>query len=321
MRVRVLLSAVAAIVLSCATAVAQTFPAGPVKIVVSVGPGSSPDVCGRLLAEYLTRRWGQQVVVFNQPGGAGGVAIRAVGAAPPDGHTLYIALATNFIQLPELTANFPIDTVRDLVPIGFVGGHPMVIAASPDLGVATLPELVALARKRKGELNVAAGNRGSMLHLTGEWLRQATGIDMTLLHYPAASQALTDVMGGRVHVMIDAVAAMRGAIEGGRLKPLAVASKQRLSNFPDLPTFAETIPNFEAVGWLALMAPPGTPEPVARKISEDVHAIVSTQEFAQRYLDHGTYTQPMSPAELSAFIREQKQVWGPVIAQTAKAMR
>ena len=145
---------------------AQSFPSGPVKITVAVGPGSSPDVILRVIADHLARLWGQQVVVINQPGGAGAVAIRAVAATPPDGHSLYMALASNFIALPELQTNFPVDVVRDFVPIGYVGEHPMVIAVSAELGVNTLPELIALAKKRKGELNVAAGNRGSILHLT-----------------------------------------------------------------------------------------------------------------------------------------------------------
>src|SRR6201991_1538088 len=138
---------------------AQGFPSGPVKLTVAVGPGSSPDVLLRIVAEHLSQLWGQQAVVINQPGGAGAVPIRAVAASPPDGHSLYMALASNFIALPELQANFPVDVVRDYVPIGYIGEHPMVIAASSSLGVSTLPEFIALAKRRKGELNIAAGNR------------------------------------------------------------------------------------------------------------------------------------------------------------------
>ena len=316
-------SLLAAAVLAAAggQAAAQSFPSGPVKIVTSVGPGGSPDVLSRILADHLTKLWGQQTIVINQPGGAGAVAIRAVASTPPDGHTLYMSLATNYIGLPELQANFPIDVVRDFVPIGFVGGHPMVVAASPDLGVSTLPELIALAKKRKGELNFAAGNRGSILHLTAEWLRSATGIDVTLLHYASAPTAITDVLGGRVHVMIDAVTSMRGGIDGGRLKPLAVATRQREPKMPNLPTVAETVPGFEAIGWLALMAPPGTPEPIARKISDDLRTVLTRPELQKRFEDLGTTINPTTPAELTAFIREQQRVWRPVIAETAKAMR
>ena len=315
---RTLLAGGAALAFAAGVAQAQGFPSAPVKITVAVGPGSSPDVILRVVGEHLSRLWGEQVVVINQPGGAGSVAIRAVAAQPPDGLSLYMALASNFIALPELQANFPVDVVRDFVPISFVGGHPMVIAASADLGVGTLPELMALAKKRKGELNVAAGNRGSILHLTSEWLRIAGGIDVTLLHYPAASQAITDVLGGRVHIMVDAITSMKGAIDAGRIKPLAVAAKKRLYNFPDLPVVADTFPGFEAMGWFALMAPPGTPAPLARKIGDDLRKVLAGPELQKRFEDLGTYIRPTTPEELTSFIVEQQQIWRPVIAETAK---
>jgi tripartite-type tricarboxylate transporter receptor subunit TctC len=315
---RAFLAGGAAFALTGSGANAQSFPSGPIKIVTSVGAGGSPDVLSRILADSLTRLWGQQVIVINQPGAAGAVAIRAVASTPPDGHTLYMSLATNYIGLPELQANFPIDVVRDFVPIGYVGGHPMVVAASADLGVGTLAELIALAEKRKGELNFAAGNRGSILHLTGEWLRSAAGIDVTLLHYASAPQAITDVLGGRVHVMIDAVTSMRGPLDAGKLKPLAVATAQRQPKTPDLPTVAETIPNFEAVGWLALMAPPGTPALLAVRISDDLRKVLADPALQKRYDELGTHIRPTTPDELTAFIREQQQIWRPVIAETAK---
>src|SRR5215212_6545539 len=158
---RSFLAGSAALAFTANSARAQSFPSGPVKIVTSVGPGSSPDVCARVLADKLTQLWGQQVIVLNQPGGAGAVAIKAVAPAAPDGHTLYMSLATNFIALPQLQENFPVDVLRDL-------------------GVSTLSDLIALAKKRRGELNFAAGNRGSILHLAAEWLRSATGIEVTL---------------------------------------------------------------------------------------------------------------------------------------------
>src|SRR2546430_1364332 len=130
-----------------AQAQAQSYPTGPVKIIIGVGPGASPDVIGRVVADHLARHWGQQVVVLNQPGAGGALAIRAAGSAPPDGATLYLALASNFVALPEMQASLPFDVARDFVPIGYVGEHPMVIAASPALGVSTLPELIALAKK------------------------------------------------------------------------------------------------------------------------------------------------------------------------------
>ena len=300
---------------------AQSFPTGPVQIVTSVGPGAAPDVITRMLAEHLTRLWGQQVIVLNRPGGAGAVAIKAVAPAAPDGHTLYMALASNFIALPELQTNFPVDVVRDFVPIGFVGEHPLVIAAAPSLGVNTLPELIAMLNSKPGELNIAAGNRGSIIHLAAEWLRTATGTKFTIVHYQGGAQAMPDILGGRLQAAFDAIPSMRGPIDSGQVKPLAVTSKKRLVNFPQIPAVDETIPGYEAMGWMALMAPPGTPQMIAQKISDDVRIVQAQPELKKRVEDLGNYTRPTSPTELTAFIREQVQIWRPVIAETAKTMR
>jgi tripartite-type tricarboxylate transporter receptor subunit TctC len=318
---RSLLAGGAGFLLTMGQARAQNFPSGPVKIVTSVGPGASPDIITRVVADHLTRLWGQQVIVFNQPGGAGAVAIKAVAPAPPDGHTLYMALASNFIALPELQKDYPVDLVRDFVPIGFVGEQPLGIAVTPALGVNTLPDLIALLKSKPGELNVAAGNRGSILHLAGEWLRSATGTKFTMLHYTGGGRALPDVLGGRVQVDIDALASMRGAIDGGQLKLLAVTTDKRIHTFPQVPAVAETLPGFRAVGWMALMAPPGTPAGVARKISDDLRKVLVSSELARRLDELGTYVNPTTPEELTNFIREQQQIWRPVIAETAKTIR
>jgi tripartite-type tricarboxylate transporter receptor subunit TctC len=248
------------------------------------------------------------------------VAIKAVAPAPPDGHTLYMSLASNFIALPELQKNFPVDVVRDFVPIGFVGAHPLIVAAAPALGVSTLAELIDLLKRRPGELNVAAGNRGSIIHLAAEWLRNATGTRFTIVHYAGGAQALPDVIGGRVQVLIDAIPSIRGPVDSGQVKPLAVTSKQRLDNFPQIPAVAETIPGYEAMGWMALMAPPGTPQAIAQKISDDVRTVQALPELQKRVTELGNYTRPTTPAELTAFIHEQVQIWRPVIAETAKAI-
>ena len=229
-----------------------------------------------MLADKLTQLWGQQVIVLNQPGGAGAVAIKAAAPAAPDGHTLYMSLATNFIALPQLQENFPVDVLRDFVPIGYVGDHPMVFAASRDLGVTTLPELIALAKKRKGELNFAAGNRGSILHLDRRMAAQRDrhrGRHWCTIRPPRRRSPTSSAGACMPWSMRSPRCAARS--RAAQLKPLAVATKKRLPNFPDLPTVAETIPGFEAVGWLALMAPPGTPAPLARKISDDLRKVLA----------------------------------------------
>ena len=303
-----------AFVAAAGKAIAQSYPKGPVKIIVGVGPGSSPDVVCRIIADHLSRLWGQQVIVFNQPGGGGAISIRAAGNSVPDGHTLFMSLASNYVALPELQASFPFDVAHDFVPIGFVGEQPMLIGAIPALGVNTLAEAIALAKRRPGELNIAAGNRGSILHLTAEWLRSRTGIEVTIVNYPALSQALADLLGGRVHFTVDAISGLAGSIRGGTVKALAVAARQRLPNFPEIATASETLPGFVASGWLALVAPPKTPDTIAQKVSDDLRAVLARPEVTQRLHELGSYPRPMSPTELADFIRDQQRIWKPIIA-------
>ena len=297
------------------TARSENYPSSPVKIIIGVGPGSSADVICRLLADHLSRLWGQQAIVFNQPGGGGAIGIRAAGSAAPDGYTLYMSLASNYVLLPELQATMPYNVGRDFVPIGFVGDQPQVITAATALGVNTLPEFIALAKKRPGQLNVSGGLAGSVLHLTAEWLRIAAGIDFTIVHYPAVPQAMADLIGGRIQATVDSISGVIGTIRGGQLKALAVASQKRLPNFPDWPTASETLPGFVASGWLALMAPPKTPEPIAQKVSADLRTVLGKPEVQQRMQDLGTYPIAMSPAELASFIANQQKTWQPIIAE------
>jgi tripartite-type tricarboxylate transporter receptor subunit TctC len=301
----------------CASASAQDYPSRPVKMIISITAGAGPDVVARIVGEHLGRLWGQQVVIENRPGAGGAIAVRAAGTSTPDGYTLYVSVASNFLALPEMLAKLPFDVAREFVPIGFVGAHPMVIGASTELGVETLGELIALAKQRPGELNIGLSTRGSLPHLTAEWLRMAAGIDVTIVHYPGAPQALADLMGGRVHVVIESLSTLAPAISAGKLKALAVATAQRMKSAPDLPAVAETLPGFLAMGWFALMAPPGTAEPIARKVSADLRTVLTRPEAAQRLTELGTYLEPMSPDALVTFIRSQQQAWKPVLTEIA----
>jgi tripartite-type tricarboxylate transporter receptor subunit TctC len=285
---------------------------------VPSGAGGGTDATIRILADHLARKWAQQVLVVNQAGAGGVVAVGAAGRSAPDGYTLYSAIASNFVVLPALQPKMPFDVAREFVPIGFIGEQPMAIAATSILGVNSLPELITLGKKRPGEINVAVFGQGGIPHLTGEWLRSASGTDMTIVHYSAFPQALTDLIAGRMQVIVQGLPVLAGSVASGALKLLAVGSANRLPNFPDLPTVAETLPGFLALGWFALMAPPGTPHAVAQKVSDDLRAVLATLELKQRFLEQGTYVQPMSPGELTAFIRSQQEIWKPVIAEVGR---
>ncbi len=299
-------------------AAAQTFPSAPVKLIVTTGAGGAPDVIARIVAEGLSRRWNQQVFVANHPGAAGSIGMKVAGGSPPDGYTLLFALSSSFVALPEIAKDYPYDLVRDFVSIGYVCEQPMAVAVPTSLGINTLGELIEHVKKRPGQINVAVLSRGGIPHLTSEWIKSAAGLEWTSVNYPGTPAGLSDVMGGRVQVIMDGLPSLAGAINGGQLKLVAVGSAKRLPNRPETPTIAETLPAIpRALGWFALMAPPGTPEPVARKISEDLRAVLSEPAMKKRFEDIASYINPMSPAELKDYIRTEQSLWKPVIEQIA----
>ncbi len=301
-----------------APAQAQDYPTRPVKIISDSAPGSAVDVTLRMVADRLGQVWGQQVLPVNQPGGGGVISARAAAEAAPDGYTLYMPALSVFLPAPGKAPNTAFELPRDFAPIGSVTEQPMFIAAAPSLGVTTLPELIALAKQRHGEISYAVTGVGRLTHLTGELLQLRTGIKLLLVPYSGGpSHSLNDIMGGRIPLIIEGYQGLAGAIQGGNLKPLAVASAQRLPDFPDLPTVAETVPGFNAMGWQGLVAPVGTPEAIIRKASEDLRKVVSDPAFKAQLAGRGSYPVPMSPTEVTAFIQDQQRQWSPLLQQLA----
>jgi tripartite-type tricarboxylate transporter receptor subunit TctC len=299
---------------SVTPASAQTFPSAPVKLIVTTGAGGAPDVIARIVAEGLSRQWGQQVFVANHPGAAGSIGMKVAGSSPADGYTLLFALSSSFVALPEIAKDYPYDLVRDFVSIGFVCEQPMAVAVPTSLGINTLAELIDYAKKRPGQINVAVLSRGGIPHLTSEWIRMVAGLEWTSINYPGTPAGLSDVMGGRVQVIMDGLPSLAGAISGGQLKLIAVGSAKRLPNRPETPTIAETLPGIvRALGWFALMGPPGTPEPVAKKASEDLRAVLNEPALKKRFEDIASYINPMSPTEMRDYIRIEQASWKPVI--------
>jgi tripartite-type tricarboxylate transporter receptor subunit TctC len=293
---------------------AQTYPAGPVKFITPLGAGSGTDPAMRIVIDQLGKIWGQQTVLINQPGAGGALAARAAHSAAPDGHTLYMAIASTFTVLPQLQPDLPLN-VNDFVPIGFVGEVPMAIAVTPALAVNSLPELIAYSKKQTGGLNVAI-TRSSIPHMATQLLRNRSGIDLIYVFYPSSSQAMADVISGRVPVIVDGLA---GPITEGRLKLLAIASPERMASRPDVPTVAETVPGFVATGWFVLVAPPGTPAAIVGKVSEDLNAVLARAEVRQKLDALSISTRRMSPQTLSEFIESERQLWKPIIQQLGLA--
>ena len=302
-----------------ARAQAQDYPSKPVRIITHSAPGGSPDALLRIVGDRLSQMWRQQVITLNQPGAGGSVAARAAAQAAPDGYTLYMPASSAFVTLPGLQANLPLEVPRDFVPVGFVGEQPFFLSVVTALGVTTLPDFIALAKRRPGEISYAATGRGTLSHLVGEALQQRADIRLLMVPYlGGTAQALNDVISGRVPMVIDGYPPLAGALQSGAIKALAVGSTERLPDFPDLPTGAETLSGFNARGWLALVAPVGTPDAIVHKLSEDLRSAVRDPATKTRLETTGNYPHPMTPAELLAFIHAEQQMWKPVLERIAR---
>src|SRR5437870_3086314 len=204
---------------------AQDFPARPVRIITHSAPGGSPDALLRIVADRLSQKWRQQVITLNHPGAGGAVAARTAAAAMPDGYTLYMPASSAFVTLPGLQANLPLELPRDFLPVGFVGLQPFLLSVVSSLPVKTLPEFIALAKQKPGELSYAATGRGTLSHLTGEGLQQRTGTKLLMVPYlGGTAQALNDVIGGRVPMVIDGYPPLAGALQSGAIRALAVGA-------------------------------------------------------------------------------------------------
>ncbi len=298
---------------------AQDYPNRPVRFFTDSAPGSAIDVPVRLIAEGLSRIWGQQAVVVNQPGAGGAIAARSAATAAPDGYSFGVMALSAFVALPGTADNLPVAVPRDVVPVGYLGGAPMFIGAAPWLGVKTLPELIALAKQKSGELSYGVNGIGRLTHLTGELLQRQANIKLLMVPYTGGTPAIiNDMMGKRVGLVFEAYSGLAGAIDAGNVVPLAVASASRMSAAPNLPTVAETLPGFESIGWQALLAPVGTPDALVSKVNADLTKVMRDDlEIQKRLLDLGRDERIMSPAELSTFIRSEQAKWAPIVQDIA----
>ena len=322
---RRLFSAVAAALVFAAPALAQSdFPNKPVKVINDSAPGSATDTATRLMADRLAQIWGQQVVVENRPGASGSLAVRAASTATPDGYTLYVGAASTFTALkgaPGVPPNLPIELPRDFAPIGFITQQPMFIAVSPKIGVKSLPELIALAKKQPGALSYATTGRGRITHLTMELLQDRAGIKLQMIPYSGGpTAAMSDVGTGRVAIVIEGYSGLAGGMSSKLINGIAVASLDRLDDFKDLATVAETLPGFLAGGWNVLLAPVGTPEAIIQKASVDLRKAMDDPELKKKLAALGAYVHPMTPAQVTAFAQEQQRTWRPVAEKVAAEM-
>ena len=297
-----------------APALAGAYPDRPVSIIADAAPGSTPDVDARLCADGLAGMWGRQVVILNRAGANGSIAARAASEAAPDGYTLFMPSLSTFAALPSVAPNLPLKLPRDFLPIGFTASNPMFIAVNPALGIDTLPQLIAKAKKDPGSISIAVTGVGRLTHLTGLLLQDRAGIQLLPIPYNAGpAAALADVGTGRVSMIIEGYSGIVGAVKAGQVKLIAVAAEQRLRQFPEVPTVGETIPDFAASGWQVLVAPLGTPQPIIDKIGIDLAKMVSDTAFKTKLETIGSYSRAMTPEQVLAFVAKEQQTWLPVL--------
>jgi tripartite-type tricarboxylate transporter receptor subunit TctC len=310
-------------VLAANTASAQSdYPHSPVRLISDSGPGSAVDTGLRIIADGMSRYWKQQVVIVNQPGAAGSISATVASQAAPDGYTLYAPALSVFLTVPGKAPNLPLMVPRDFAAVGYTVDQPLAIAVSPKLGIKTLQELIDLAKQKPGELSYAVTGVGRLTHLTGELLQLRTGIKLQMIPYTGNSaQAITDVYAGRIPIMIEGYTGLVPAFQSGNLVPLAVGAARRLPSVPNLPTIAETVSSLIASGWQAVLAPNGTPEPTIAKASEALRAALEMADVKEPLAARGSFARPMSPAEVTAFIRDQQILWQPAIERIAQEMK
>ncbi|MGA9895373.1 MAG: tripartite tricarboxylate transporter substrate binding protein [Xanthobacteraceae bacterium] len=297
-----------------ASAQSSDYPSRAVTMISDAAPGSAPDIDARFTAEGLTKIWGQQVIVANHQGANGSIAARFASQAAPDGYTLFMPALSTFASLPTVAPNLPLRLPRDFLPIGFTIENPMFIAVNPSLGINTLPELIARAKKEPGTISIAVTGVGRLTHLTGLLLQQRADIQLVPVPYqggPAA--AMADVGTGRVSMIIEGYSGIMGSVKAGQLKIIAVASRQRLPDFPDVPTVAETLPDFFATGWQVVVAPLGTPTSIIDKVSADLIKVMGDPELKKKLGTIGNYTQTMNPEQTLAFVTQQQETWLPIL--------
>jgi tripartite-type tricarboxylate transporter receptor subunit TctC len=315
MQARFLLTALSLLAITAAApARAADYPTKPIRVISDSAPGGAVDVTFRMVMDRLGKVLGQEMVPVDQPGASGAIAAHAASDAIADGYTLFAPAISLFISLPGKAPNLPLIVPRDFLPVGSLVDQPMFICASAKSGIKSLPDLIARAKAHPGQISFAATGIGRITHLTGLLLESRAGIKLQVVPYtggPAA--AMTDVIDGRVPLIIEGYSGVAAGIQGHSLIPLAVASRHRLPDFPNLPTVAETLPGFAAGGWQGMVAPVGTPAADIQKVNVALKTTLAEGDLAKQLAQRGAFVDAMTPTEVSEFINAQQTQWKPVL--------
>ncbi|MCC7487251.1 MAG: tripartite tricarboxylate transporter substrate binding protein [Burkholderiales bacterium] len=317
----------AALLLACcpsaahAQETAKAYPARPIRIIAQFTPGTSTDILARVLAQKLSASWGQQVIVDNRPGAGAVIGTVAAKNATPDGHTLVMAVSSAFGINPSLYSKLPYDVLADFAPISNLGLTPQTLMAAPSAPFKSVREFVAAAREKPGQVNYASLGNGSTSHLSMEMFRAAAGARLNHVPFKGSAEAHTQMLGGQVPVMFDAIPAALPQIKAGKLRGLGIATLKRSPFLPEVPAIAESgFPGFEAVGWIGIAAPARTPAPILDKLNAEMVRILSQPDVMERLASLAFTPAAGTRAEFAAFIKSEIAKWGKAVKDSgAKA--
>jgi tripartite-type tricarboxylate transporter receptor subunit TctC len=291
---------------------AQSYPSRPVRLIVTVGAGGSPDIIARLIGQWLSERLGQPFFVDDRAGASGNIGTEICAKAPPDGYTLMLAMSANAINA-SLYANLNFNFVRDIAPIASISTIPLVMEVNPSVPAHTIPEFIAYAKANPGKINMASGGTGSPLHVAGELFKMMAAVDMIHVPYRSEAFALPDLISGQVDMMFGVMPASLGYIRAGKLRALAVTSAARQEILPDVPALSEFFPGYEANGWYGIGAPKATPTEIIEKLNKEINAALADPVMRGRLADLGCNVFAGSPADFGKFIAEETEKWAKVI--------
>jgi tripartite-type tricarboxylate transporter receptor subunit TctC len=310
--------AVSALVLGgalCANgAVAQNYPIKPVRVIVPFAPGGGTDILGRIVAQKLSEQIGQPFLVDNRPGAAGNVGLELTVKSAPDGHTLLVGSTSEIGIGPSLYSKLTFDVQRDLAVAAPLASTPMVLVVHPSLPVKTAKELAELARVRPGQINYASAGTGTGNHMSAEMFLHVTQTKMVHISYKGAGPALTDIVGGQVHVMFSTLPAATALIKAGRLKALAVSSPKRAPTMPGIPTMLESgLPGYEVEYWYSFFAPAATSKDVLARINTESQQVLRNADVISRLAEQGLQVIGKTPEQFAAFVKADMEKWATVV--------
>lgn len=299
-------------IVPCVSSQAQSsWPNKPIKLVIPFAPGGVTDTSGRIIAEYLSKKLGQQVVADNRPGASGNIGSQVVATSEPDGYTLLLVLDGTFVINPHVFDKVPFDPVRDFSPIGKIGDSTTILVAHPNFKANSFRELIELAKTQSGGVSYGTSGTGSIVHLAGEMVKQRTGANLVHIPYKGGAPAIADALAGHTPLAFASAASVQHHLKTGHLKALGVPSGKRSRQYPDIPTFAESgLDDFDINSWVGLVAPAKTPRSVIERLNQELNAALSDPDVRTKLEGSGIVATPGSAESFAATIRKELALYG-----------